>query len=704
MFRVTRAVAGFSIGLVALGLCAFGVFRDPGRTITPQMLALTGMAVLLLARLFERLQRGRSARILWADLELGTLFVAAAFVVIEIMGGPSGLLYPLIYVLVAFLVAFHGLGQSVFFLVLILGAEAATWVLQPESGGWRLFASHTSFNLLFGFLYALFLRTEITQSRRHMKREVESHLSHIASEAKDFRLTSGLSLESRDMSVDELQRRRSVGSVQAIHDSLYNVLKVAERALQPYTVALLWLDADGRRLRVKELRSHSDQIVETPIAAGEGLLGAITKRSEPLLMTNVRPGHTGLVYYAKPEPVTDFAGVPVMEGGHLRGVLVADRKDGRAFDDGDLAVMSTIAEEIVRAVQVERIFGEMDREKYQKERFYQASRDFNSARTIGQVADVAIKAACRVADIEFAALAVATDDEGVLRVTAVEWRDHPEVGAFKGKTFKADSGLVGAAIKARHPLPHGTARAATQSIFGPSISVDVEAVKVLPLLWKDLGVGALVLGSSKTDFLTIDLLDMLRVIADHAAIAIANAQMYERLEKMATTDGLTGLVNHRHFQNIFDTVLARAERYGRRVSLILTDIDHFKLVNDTYGHPVGDQVLKRIAAMLNNNARRTDVVARYGGEEFAVLMEETGAKGAARIAERIRQAVEEEIFRCEQGKFTCTLSLGVATFPIDGTGKARMTECADQALYQAKRSGRNRLVVHGSVEAQAAGG
>ncbi len=701
-----RAVAGFGIGFSALALCAYGVFRDPGRTGTPQLLALAGLAVLLLARLFERLQRNQvqPKSAVWANLELGTLFVSAAFVVIEITGGPSGLLYPLIFALVAFLVAFHGWGQSVYFMLLILGVEAATWYLQPQPNGWRLFASHTSFNLLFGFLYALFLRTEISQGRRRLRTEIDARLSEISAEATDFRLTSGLSLESRDLSPEELLRRRTVGSVQAIHDSLYNVLEVAERALKPFTVALLWLDSSDRHMRVKELRSQSDAIVEKPIAAGEGLLGAITKRGEPLLLTNLKPGHSGLVYYSKSEPITDFVGVPVLEGKNLRGVLIADRKEGVAFDDSDVAVMCTIAEEITRAVQVERIFSEMDREKYQKERFYQASRDFNTARTIDQVAEVAIKAARRVANSELAAVAVATEEEGILYIKAAEWEGHPEIKKLLGVKFHAESGLVGAAIKAKHPLPHGTVRASSQPVFAPDLDVNVEAVKVLPLWWKDRGVGALVLGSAHASFLTADLLDMLRVIADHAAIAIANAQMNERVERMATTDGLSGLINHRHFQHLFDGVMLRAERYTRQVSLILTDIDHFKSVNDTYGHPVGDVVLKRISAIIAESARRTDIAARYGGEEFAVLMEETGSRGALQIAERIRQSVEAEVFRCEHGTFRCTLSLGIATFPADGPNKAKITECADQALYKAKSSGRNQTVMSGAPRAKIAGG
>ncbi|MEL6544445.1 MAG: GGDEF domain-containing protein, partial [Myxococcota bacterium] len=160
-----------------------------------------------------------------------------------------------------------------------------------------------------------------------------------------------------------------------------------------------------------------------------------------------------------------------------------------------------------------------------------------------------------------------------------------------------------------------------------------------------------------------------------------------------TTDGLTGLTNHRQFQLAFDEMLARSQRYGRKMSLILTDIDHFKSINDTYGHPVGDLVLKRVARLLEEGARKTDVVARYGGEEFAVLMEETDTDDAYSIAERIRESIQAETFRSENGSFQCTLSLGVTTYPEDGATKAEIIERADQNLYEAKHGGRNRTVV-----------
>jgi diguanylate cyclase (GGDEF)-like protein len=190
---------------------------------------------------------------------------------------------------------------------------------------------------------------------------------------------------------------------------------------------------------------------------------------------------------------------------------------------------------------------------------------------------------------------------------------------------------------------------------------------------------------------------MLGVVANQVAISLQNGRMVQSLEEQATTDGLTGLVNHRTFQERFSAMLGRADRHKFRVAMLLTDIDHFKKVNDTYGHPTGDAVLKRVAAILKASARKIDIVARYGGEEFALVLEGTDRAGARQLAERIREEVSAQTFESSKGPFKATLSLGVAVYPDDGKAKQDVISCADKALYAAKHAGRNRTVCHGEV-------
>jgi diguanylate cyclase (GGDEF)-like protein len=192
---------------------------------------------------------------------------------------------------------------------------------------------------------------------------------------------------------------------------------------------------------------------------------------------------------------------------------------------------------------------------------------------------------------------------------------------------------------------------------------------------------------------------MLAVIANQVAVSLQNGYLYKQMETMATTDGLTGLTNHRTFQSRFEDLLQRAQRHNHKVALLLCDIDHFKGVNDNYGHPIGDEVLRRVARVLQEVPRKIDIPARYGGEEFAVILDNVDVPQAKAVAERIRIEISKIVVDTEKGPLTVTESIGVAAFPDDGNDRATLIERADLALYHAKHSGRNRVVTWGEAQA-----
>lgn len=168
-----------------------------------------------------------------------------------------------------------------------------------------------------------------------------------------------------------------------------------------------------------------------------------------------------------------------------------------------------------------------------------------------------------------------------------------------------------------------------------------------------------------------------------------------RLRELAYRDPLTGLFNHGHFQELLDRELLRTTRYGHSLSLILFDLDHFKRVNDRYGHPTGDIVLRRIAELASENVRGCDYVARYGGEEFGVILPETDAKGSFILAERMRKTIEDTEITFEGAHISATVSIGVATYNPgnDVKSKSQIIAAADRALYESKRLGRNRTCI-----------
>lgn len=175
-------------------------------------------------------------------------------------------------------------------------------------------------------------------------------------------------------------------------------------------------------------------------------------------------------------------------------------------------------------------------------------------------------------------------------------------------------------------------------------------------------------------------------------LEIANLKLYE----LSCTDALTAVFNRRHFNTSLDAEVSRFHRYGTPVSLILVDVDHFKSVNDRFGHTVGDSVLRDIADTLRNVVRKADIVARYGGEELAVILSNTGEGGAVILAERLRSAVEDLDHRDQGGaSFRTTASFGVASLEPGETGVSAdaLLSRADEALYVSKKTGRNRVAV-----------
>ncbi len=169
-----------------------------------------------------------------------------------------------------------------------------------------------------------------------------------------------------------------------------------------------------------------------------------------------------------------------------------------------------------------------------------------------------------------------------------------------------------------------------------------------------------------------------------------------QLQELANKDGLTGLYNHRYFQEQLSKDFLRAKRYHENLSCVLLDIDHFKEFNDTHGHQTGDVILSTLGRVIEDSIRDSDLVARYGGEELALILYHTDGPAAFHLAERLRQTVESHEVHDKGNVLHITISLGIATFPSEQISDSKeLIECADKALYQAKENGRNRVEVYG---------
>ncbi len=618
--------------------------------------------------------------------------------------GPS--LYPLVYLYCAVAASSFAASGALLTGALVAAFEAALFLRGATTAS--QLASHLAFSALFASLFAALLRRQIRSIEESRTRAVGEALERIDQDARDFRLIgSALGPESRNRQPEQIARARQVGSVRAIRESMVDVLEVARLAVDADEAMIFMLDADGERLRLKEcVAREPGPAVERGEARSEpmseGALCAVIKTGRPVYM-RPRAGGKGLGYRVRRE-VKSFLGVPIERDGRTAGVLCVDREVSEDFVDRDEQVLSAVAREAERAMESERIFAEMDKVKYEQERFYEAFSLLNEALTVDVFAGALIEAVSRIKPVDF--LVVSMFDRQKQEHTIVAARGAEKLA---GASYRSRAGgLVATALKNGHPLPYVPLSAQSAKsklqLFSPKLSVpDLASVKVFPLLDRGQPLGALVVGSTVGGReLSREEERMLETVSVHAARTLANAQMFQRMEMMATTDGLTGLVNHRRFKELLGEALARAKRFSRKVSVLMVDADHFKTVNDTYGHPVGDLVLQRIAKILQTEARRTDVVARYGGEEFVVVLDETDLRGARSVAERIRERIEGEPIQGEFGRVRVTASLGLSAWPEHAESMEDLLERADQALYEAKKNGRNRVEVHGGLSTEAA--
>lgn len=223
-------------------------------------------------------------------------------------------------------------------------------------------------------------------------------------------------------------------------------------------------------------------------------------------------------------------------------------------------------------------------------------------------------------------------------------------------------------------------------------SLAIEQFAVVPLRGKDHVIGVLLVDnvSTRKSITEADLRSLL-MLANHAGLAVENAKTFSEVVMTSQQDYLTKLWNHGHFQKLLDDSIAEAKAIKKPLSVLVFDVDNFKEYNDQYGHQAGDRALEELSNIAKSMMRRNDSLARYGGEEFAAVLPSTTKSEASKLAERLRITIQNETAKSDRTLKAITVSIGVASFPEDAEDKEKLIYCADGALYEAKRSGKNQM-------------
>ncbi|HVM32129.1 MAG TPA: sensor domain-containing diguanylate cyclase [bacterium] len=261
---------------------------------------------------------------------------------------------------------------------------------------------------------------------------------------------------------------------------------------------------------------------------------------------------------------------------------------------------------------------------------------------------------------------------------------------FRAFEIELESGALGA-VFAREKKVHWIPDLEADPRFAKVKGLPVSALAFLPFVVQDRVIGFFCTFVPKGSTLDAETINNLEVFSNQIAIGLQKSLLYERVQKLSITDGLTKLYSHRYFKQRLEEELILANRYASQLSLLIMDIDHFKRYNDTFGHVAGDYVLTEVAKILKGQSDVTHLVARYGGEEMVLLASETTKDQALDLAERIRAAIEAHVFTIGKESTGVTVSIGVATFPLDAKTNLDLIGKADKALYAAKENGRNQV-------------
>lgn len=529
----------------------------------------------------------------------------------------------------------------------------------------RHFIENKELDEVFVSLTAILIGSVLSTYMLHIKKEKDNYretLERIKEEASDG---SGHSLMNEDSILSQ-----HISVQKETEEEIKNLLDILRRILASDVTGFFSLKGGSFSLRCSlpdNAQFGSDV---------QGLAKESAKKA-----TSVISGSATIIAY------------PVREGHSVIGSIIAIKSKG-GFNSSDADLMSLFSAQVSMIIKRERINRVIKRDQLGLRLLNEGSSKLNSSLKINALSSNIIEAMYKLAPLKillFVPEVDTGDSKAVKGSSRFRLLHYLGIVEPEGRVFDFKDTIIKNYGESNEPVYLSDLRD-NKALVLPFKTGKIGSMLILPLLYERELLGLLLFLSEKIKSLSSYQIDLLKILGNQASTALANARLYERIERMAITDGLTGLFNHRYFQERLSSEFSRLGRLSMDLSLLLIDIDYFKKINDTYGHPVGDEVLKAVAETIRKTIRDIDIPARYGGEEFALLLPGTDGDGAVKMAERLRSSILKQRFPFEKGEITVTVSIGISTAPADANNKEELIKKADDALYKAKDKGRNRCI------------
>jgi diguanylate cyclase (GGDEF)-like protein len=708
-----RKFVDFGLGLYALVAC-LGLFIRPG--LNDSQLSLVALYCWIAGYLF--LVFRTSYEFIFSNspvlpvpfrfIALGVIFVNF---IIQLTGGVHSTFWPAYYLFAVVFAALSRLLQAALMILAILSIELASLVIthQYDAARWQSYAGF-GLSLACVSLATSFIMDYVQREADHVK---DAHDRLIAKAEAVNPLTDPAKLE---LLMQESRQAANLSTAQDLEESLAGLLEMTCKLVPAHTYALFVKERReiGEFFVLRAGRTESKDAI-APLgtvldpAAGKTRIDLCAERRVAQYIPDLADTPLQSLGYYRADagnvPVRSVMLIPLLSKDQEKAiaVLAADRHAPDAFNDEAQEMLKYFAAFYRQFIEKIRMSLGLDLKATHFGALHDISTVLSSSLNFIEIMEKVVPRIKQVVPFDLCVcfLKTGTDTRPQMQIIALDGYDRSAIGC----SFPLEKSPV-LAFMHKHWLDRGTTSFYTADYGDRSKDVELFPLQELQIPVRSLlgrlfiasneFVGAIFLASFQPDaFSSYHREYLLDTLLNQVSLVGYNSQLHQRIEDLARTDGLTGLLNHRTFMEMLNAKYRELERTPRPFSILLMDIDKFKLVNDKYGHPIGDIAIKAVARILQETIRGTDFVARYGGEEFAVGMVETDRTGAELMAERVRSLMEKTVVaKVSDGELKCTLSIGVVSFPEDTDDRTGLVTMADEALYHAKRNGRNRVSLY----------